>query len=461
MSEPREECAKEIRRLAQWAGDTPLASIPRDVLARGARVLADDLAAMIGARDEPEVKAFHARVTARARSAEATVFRGGRARTDRVSAAVANAVAADWLELDEGYRVTPCHAGLYVLPALLAEAEATNLAFGEMLRALVLGYELVTRVARAWTPRALNMQSHGRYGAIGAAAGVALARGLSAQLLTDALGTAATLIGPSPRNHLALGILARNVWPACGAWSGSMAVEWAECGIAGAPGAFFDAYSTILGGEAHPARLTEGLGAGWAILDNYTKIYACCQHLHSAVEAASEMRAALLAQTTLENIARVHVETHALAVPLVNYRPDTTLGAKFSMPHAIAATLVKGSGGFDAFTAATLDQPEIAALRERVSVAAWEPVLPPPNDRPARVTIELRDGRTLQQECLSAVGGPDRPLPPAIVFDKLSSLAVPCYPRIRAVFESLTALPEWRLRQGWSDIVGEISETSP
>ena len=33
------------------------------------------------------------------------------------------AVAADWLELDEGYRAVPCHAGLYVVPALLAEAE--------------------------------------------------------------------------------------------------------------------------------------------------------------------------------------------------------------------------------------------------------------------------------------------------------------------------------------------------
>ena len=196
--------------------------------------MADDLAAIVGARDEPEVAAFHARALGRARLAEATVFRGGRRRTDRLSAAVANAVAADWLELDEGYRMAPCHAGLYVLPALLAEAEASNLPFREMLRALVLGYEIATRVARAWTPRAMNMQSHGRYSAVGAAAGVALARGADARLLVAALGTAVTLTGPSPRNHLAEGILARNVWPAAGAWSGSMAVDWAECGIAGA-----------------------------------------------------------------------------------------------------------------------------------------------------------------------------------------------------------------------------------
>lgn len=151
---------------------------------RAVRVLADDLSAIIGARDEPEVARFHDRVLSRARHAEATVFRGGRPRTDRLSAAVANAVAADWLELDEGYRHTPCHAGLYVLPALLAEPETRNLAFGELIRALVLGYEIVTRVARGWTPKAMNMQSHGRYSAIGAAAAVAVSH-YSSQALVD------------------------------------------------------------------------------------------------------------------------------------------------------------------------------------------------------------------------------------------------------------------------------------
>ncbi len=458
MSDSRESTAQAIRDLAAWAVRTPASAIPREVLARGARVIADDLAAIIGARDEPEVKAFHERVLGRARLVEATVFRGGRSRTDRVSAAVANAVAADWLELDEGYRITPCHAGLYVLPALLAEAEARNLAFGEMLRALVLGYEIVTRVARAWTQRAMNMQSHGRYCAVGAAAGVALARGADARTLVDALGTAVTLTGPSPRNHLAEGILARNLWPASGAWAGSMALEWAECGIAGAPGAFFDVYSTVLGGEAHPARLTEGLGARWAVEDGYTKIYACCQHLHSAVEATVAMRERLLARSSLGDIAAVRVETHALALPLVNYRPQTTLGAKFSMPHAIAAALVTGTGGAEAFAAGTLAEASIGRLRECVTVAPWTRDLAPPNDRPARVIVELRDGGKLEAECLSAAGGPDRPLPLDTVFGKISALAAPVYPRMRPLFEELVRLPASRMDTGWSDIVSEFCD---
>src|SRR5256885_2487954 len=40
--------------------------------------------------------------------------------------AAANGAAATWCELDEGYRLAPAHAGAYILPALLAEAEATG-----------------------------------------------------------------------------------------------------------------------------------------------------------------------------------------------------------------------------------------------------------------------------------------------------------------------------------------------
>ena len=84
---------------------------------------------------------LHDQLLRRAAAPEATVFRGGRKRTDRYSAAVANGAAAGWCELDEGYRAVPCHGGLCVLPALWAEAEAEGRTVRELLRALAIGYE--------------------------------------------------------------------------------------------------------------------------------------------------------------------------------------------------------------------------------------------------------------------------------------------------------------------------------
>jgi 2-methylcitrate dehydratase PrpD len=457
MNHARKASGEGVRALVHWASAIEVGDIPPAVLQKAARILADDLAAMIGARDEPEVARFHDAVLGQVRPAEATVWRGGRARTDRVSAAVANAVAADWLELDEGYRPTPCHAGLYVLPALLAYAEARDLRCDELLRALVLGYEFVTRIARSWIPSAMTMQSHGRYGAIGAAAGVGFASRLAVDPLVAALGGAATLIGPAPRNHLAEGALVRNAWPASAAWNGLMALEWAGCGIGGIAEGFYDVYSTVLGGEARPELLTAGLGERWAVLDGYTKIYACCQHLHSAVEAALDLRKGDPAVAVPGAIASISVETHPLALPLANPAPHTTLGAKFSIPHAVAAALLRGEAGASAFDAHSLTDPAIAQLRGRVASSAWTQTLSPPNDRPARVTVRLHDGRTVGAECVSARGGPDRPLPADVWVEKMNALAAPAYPAIVPVFQTLVRGDPERLAQRWTETVLDMT----
>lgn len=458
--ETRARCGAQFRELLRWAAATPCSAIPVPVMEKAARILADDLAVMIGARGEPELARFQQRLLAHPGTPQATVWNGGSLQAAVPTAAVANAVAADWLELDEGYRPTPCHAGLYVLPALLAQAETSALTCEELLRCLALGYEIVTRVARTFTVPAVIMQSHGRYGAIGAAAGVGLARGLDADLLASALGAAATLIGPAPRNHLAEGVLIRNAWPASGAWNGLMAVEWAECGMGGVPEALFDVYGTVLGGEAHPERLTQDLGRQWAVLEGYTKIYACCQHLHSAVEAALSLHARHAEVAQLAAIDTVEVRTHPLALPLVNPAPETTLGAKFSMPHAVATALLLGDAGAAAFSSTTLHEERIAALRPRVRTSAWSPALPPPHDRPARVTVRLRDGRSHEAECLSAQGGPDRPLPADVWRGKMQALAEPAYPGIVALFDPLVAGDAAARAQRWTELAASIRARS-
>src|SRR5687767_5023500 len=113
MSDHANSIAEGVLALTRWAAAVTVGNVPREVMRDAALILCDDLAAIVGARDEPEVAAFHKLTLAETRPPEATVFRGGRARTDCTSAAVANAVAADWLELDEGDRIVSAHAALY------------------------------------------------------------------------------------------------------------------------------------------------------------------------------------------------------------------------------------------------------------------------------------------------------------------------------------------------------------
>jgi 2-methylcitrate dehydratase PrpD len=291
---------------------------------------------------------------------------------------------------------------------------------------------------------------------VGAAAAVALARDADADLLRSALTGAVTLTNASPRDHLVSGALIRNVWPALGAWAGTMSVEWAECGIGGVDSGFFDVYSTVHGGTAHPERLTANLGNDWGILDGYMKVYACCQHLHSTVEALLAMREQGSTDAALDDIDEIAVETHPLAMPLVNARPTTTLGAKFSLPHAVGAVLATGSGGAEAFMSTTLADPTIARLRDRVRVTPYEPLPEPPNDRPARVSIRYRDGRNVVGECLSAQGGSDRPFPAPVFIDKITSLTSSVYPHFVSTFQELMHLDKSGLSRRWPAIVERI-----
>ena len=423
---------------------------------RAALVLADDVAAIVAARDEPELIAMQAGLAASSGKPEATVFDGRGTRLDRYSAALANGTACDWCELDEGYRRVICHAGLYCVPALLAEAEAAGATTRELLRALAIGYETAGRVARAFTFDKLVLHPHGSLAAVGAAASVAALRRLPAAQAAAAISTAATMVVPGPYNHAMQGALVRNAWPGLGAWSGLRAVDWTAAGLTGRPESLHDVFAGALGGTAKPGELAEGLGAGWALSDGYHKIHACCQYAHSAVEATLALIQKLDGPAP-ENIRRIHVDTHWRGRTLDNAAPATTLAAKFSMQHILATVAVHRHAGAEAFHASTLDDPAIAALRQRVDIGAWEPEPAWPNDRPARLRWELAGGTALTEECLSARGGPDRPFAPEEIRAKIRGIVEAPYPAMAPALEAVMALDPAVLGRRWTDIIAAMT----
>ena len=453
--------ADGVMALSRWAAAVDFDSVPEAVWRRAALVVADNLAAVVAARDEPEVRPLHEQLLGTGAAAEATVFRGGQPRTDRYSAAVANGAAADWCELDEGYRKAPCHGGLCVLPALWAEAEAEGRTVREMLRALVIGYEVVTRFARGFPFPDLMLHPHATLPAIGAAAGVAAIRRLAGGTFLDAITGASTMVAPGPFNHTVKGALVRNVWAGVGAWIGLRSVDWAGLGICGAASSPYDVFVGGLGAEVRPDELTAVLGQSWGISDGYHKIYACCQYSHSAVESLEELLARRPDVEAASDIERIIVETHWRGLTLENKRPATSLAAKFSLPHIMAAISHLRHAGAEAFSAATLEDPAIVALRERVELGRYEPERLWPEDRPARVTWILRTGERLQAECRSARGGPDRPFAPSEILDKVRGITAPVYPRMPDICQALAALDGDLLETTWADAVARMTTGAP
>lgn len=442
-----------IDGLTRWSSALRWQDVPDAMQRRAATVLADDLAAIVAARLEPELIALQDGLAHSSGRAEATVFNGRGQRLDRYSTATANGSAADWCELDEGYRRVICHAGLYCVPALLAEAEANGATGRTLLRALVIGYETSARIARAFAFPNLVLHPHGSLAAVGAAASIAALRGLSAAQTAAAISTACTMVVPGPFNHTVEGALVRNVWPGVGAWSGMRAVDWTLAGITGRPESLHDVYAAAFGGDPRPAELTEALGDDWALADGYHKLHACCQYAHSAVEASL----ALSQRVDAGAIRAIHIDTHWKGRHLDNAQPTTTLAAKFSMQHVLAATARFGHAGAEAFHASTLTDPAIADLRNRVTIGAYDPEPEWPNDRPARLTWVLTDGRSVTEEVLSARGGPDKPFAPAEIRDKVRAIVADPYPAMPDLLDRLLDLDTDLLDQPWAQSVAAMT----
>ena len=420
---------------------------------RAALVVVDDLAAMVAGAREPEVDRLSSQAAGRVASSESLHVTGRR--SERSWAALVNAVAANWNELDEGYRPATCHGGLYALPAALAEVEARGGSLGDLMTALVVGYEVATAYARALPPeRPLLLHPHATLAPMGAAAAVASARGESGPGIAPAVAVAATFAAVGPFQHATDGVLVRNGWAGHGAMAGFTAVEMAEAGIGADESAPFTVLHECLGYPVNERELSYPPDR-WAIHDGYHKSYACCQYAHSAVEAALELITGPLSGVPSQRITEVVVAAHPLALSLDSTEPSTVLGGKFSVPHSVGAVLSQRSSQHIVFSGSLLDDPEVARLRGCTRLEPYEGDLVPPHDRPSRVTVTLDSGEVFEAVCLSAVGGPDRPLMESDVLDKVSLLTDESAPRFRALAEQLVVggIPT---TVRWSDVLEEM-----
>lgn len=399
-----------IADLFTWAADTAgrgAEALPEHVRRTALTVICDDLAAMVAAHAEPEVRAMTAHATVG--PAEATPVGTPGRRAERRRVALANAVAANWSELDGGYRPATCHGSLYTLPTALAEVEANQGNLGDLVAAMVIGYEVVTRIARAYRQQVPPvLHPHATLSPIGAAAALATARRLSAAAFDRTVLGAASMSLGGPFRHAMEGATIRNAWAGAGAQLGFLAADAADAGLTASPTVLHEVFVRAGGATPRTTALTEALGVRYGIQDAYQKSYACCQYLHSSVEAAVRL-AADLSQTG-PPVTAIEVRTHPLAAALDNAAPATTLAGRFSLPHAVATVLHARDTSPSVFSAGSLTDPEVARLRALVRIEEWDRPPGPPHDRPSTVRVTLADGTRLEETVLSAAGGPDRPL---------------------------------------------------
>ncbi|MCC7425289.1 MAG: MmgE/PrpD family protein [Alphaproteobacteria bacterium] len=385
--------AAYLDRFAEFICQTRYDDLTPSAVHAGKRVLLDNLGAIMRGSEEPENMKLStlSRRDPGGRNA-ATLLAAGFPRTETSIAALINGVQACSVELDDGYRYATAHAGANVVPGILAAAEALGSSGRDLLLAVILGYEACSRGALALrTPKFVTI-GHGLFAVLGTAVGVAKLKGYSAGQMREVINVATSLGHLSSYRVLLQGANVRNFLNGAGARDGILATELVECGYLG----LLDGPATSYGllGPFEPERMIDKLGAPYCIEQNYHKQYACNGNFDASVESTLRLRKAHGIRPA--DIRRIQVDIYAPYHTLDTARPRSTLGAKFSLRYAVAAVAVLGHANHEAFTAearANTDiqrVAEVTQLREDAELAKRIPAI-----RPARITIELADGRTV------------------------------------------------------------------
>ena len=226
--------------LSGFAATLRFHELPEAVRAHTGWILADTVAAVAAGSAEPELQALAALHGEPAAGSGATLVGLGRA-ASADAAALVNGTAGTFLEMDEGNRYSRGHPAVHVLPAALALAEQRGADAEAFLSALVVGYEVGSRLGAASQLRGA-MHPHGTWGTIGAAAACARLLGADAAAMRETINVSASMTTATSKRTMLEGGLVRNVYAGLSNRNGLLAAQLAACGYTGerdGPGSLF------------------------------------------------------------------------------------------------------------------------------------------------------------------------------------------------------------------------------
>lgn len=422
MSSACDTTPSRTRSLADFASSVNTADAPAEVVHRAKRALVDWLAATLAGAVEPASAKLRDVIASVSGEPVATII-GSSQRASAPFAALANGYATHATDFDDVFNPpeTTVHLGSCVWPTVLAIAEMRSLSGPEALASYLAGFEVGARVARAAgiTHFESAWQVTGTAGHLASAAAGARALGLTGTVMAHALGMAAAQASGIREIY---GSDAKALQPGRAAMDGVLTALMAERGMTARDTALEGRRGllSVISEDPRPEVLVEGLGDEWAVLSNGHKLYPNASLLHPAIDAA-------IALTKDPNFARdgvaaveVRVLPFAASVTGVVH-PSPGSDARFSGAHCVAFALLTGYLGLDSFSPSAVNDPEVARLRDLVTIVGDDNV----GKRGARVTVTMTDGTSLSETVVANRGTPDNPLADEELDTKLRSIAVP------------------------------------
>ena len=435
MSESEIEVTAVTRELSAYMSEALRKDVPAEVAEKGKCHLLDTIAAMLsGSRLHPgEMTVKYVRTLG---GAEEAVVVGTDIVTSAVNAALANGMLSHADETDDSHKASRSHLGCGVVPAALAMAEREGSSGNDLLRSVILGYDIGARISFALDTQNFYNAGHSThtfaplFGA--AASAAALARLNSDQMRWMLSYTAQQASGVNcwqrDLDHIEKafdfgGMAGRNgVTSATMVQAGFTGVDDVFTG----PRNFFFAYSD----NPKPDALVADLGSRYEVMLTNIKKWSVGSPIQAPLDCVEE----ILSENEIpaDAVDRVTLHLSDLEHSVVDDRhmPDICI------QHMVSIMLIDGTVTFaSAHDDDRMDDPAVRALRDRVELIAEASR----ERRTAVVHIHMKDGRTFSASQDAVRGTPDNPMERTEVDAKAYDLVAPILgaERARALLDNI------------------------
>ena len=332
-------------------------------------------------------------------------------------ACIVNGLAAHGEDYDDTFEGGPIHSGAVVVPAVLAAAERFGISGADAMRGIAVGAEAACRLSTV-IPKAVHKAGFHPTSALGtpaAALAVAVALRLTPRQVVDAMGIAGSM-SSGIIEYLTDGAWTKRLHPGWAAQAGLRAALLAKGGFFGPRTVFEGPHGLFYGFARNPegnwAALLDGFGTDWVARTIAFKPWANGTMTQPYVDCAIRLAER---GVKAEDVVSITCETaegilHRLWEPLASKQsPPNAYAAKFSVPYGVAAGLVLGGAGLEAFTEEMVQRPDLRALCAKVSYVV-DPTNPYPRAYTGHVRVTLRDGSVVEERQANLRGGAADPL---------------------------------------------------
>jgi len=397
--------------------------IPKEVIYRAKLHLLDSLGVALSSSQNPIIKNSIVKTLKDIKANKESTVINSKLLSSSDYAAFANASMIHGQDFDDTHRLGVVHTSSVVVPAVLACGEAKQINGETLMESLVAGYEVFARIGIA-----ANEGFHHKGMHATPMCGIFVASLLSGKInnhtvkeLTNALGICGSQ-SAGIQQFLIDGSWVKIIHPGWAVHSGIFASKLASNGFIG-PLEIFEGklgfFSCHLGlDNVKLDCLTKDLGDVWETLNMSIKRYPCCHAIHTFIDGVLEIQATQ--NVELDKIKRINCKVNPLGKKLVcdpieiKRNPSTPYGGRFSMPYAIAITLLDGELGLAQFSEEKINDQRVLDVTKKIDCIE-DSSLPRTG---GNITIEMEDGSQYKYIKEHPIGSHFYPLEEQQVIDK-------------------------------------------